>query len=75
MAPADPTPAALDLAERVLAQLPTRPLFARIDLVPSPEGKPLLIELELVEPVLFFEQGPAAATRLARAIRRDERLG
>lgn len=37
------------LAERVLAALPSRPVFARIDLLPSASG-PLVMEAELVEP-------------------------
>ena len=43
------------------------PLYARIDLLPSAEG-PLLLELELVEPSLFFHAGKDAADRLVLAL-------
>ena len=43
--------------------------YARVDVVRGPDG-PLLLELELTEPSLFFEHGPGAAQRFAAAIRR-----
>jgi len=42
-------------------------LYARVDLVPGPEG-PMLMELELVEPSLFLETDLAAPARAAEAI-------
>ena len=36
-------------------------LYARIDMAPGPDGRPMIMELELVEPSLFFPQNPAAA--------------
>jgi glutathione synthase/RimK-type ligase-like ATP-grasp enzyme len=62
-----PTPAELEVAERTLALLDDDPLFARIDLVKGPSS-PCLIELELIEPDLFFRDMPAAAKRLADAV-------
>ncbi len=41
-------------------------LYARIDLLPGPEG-PVLVELELAEPSLFLGYGPGAADLLAVA--------
>jgi len=66
----EPSPAELALAEKVLAAVPggTPLLYARIDLIPGPDGAPLLIELELTEPSLFLGYAPGAATRLAEAI-------
>lgn len=62
-----------EVARRVLAAIPFGlPLYARVDLLPSPEG-PQLLELELVEPSLFFTHAPKAAERLAAATLR--RLG
>jgi len=57
-----------EAAHRVLDALPfPTPLYARVDLLPSPDG-PLLLELEMVEPSLFFHAGKDAADRLALAL-------
>jgi hypothetical protein len=58
------------LAAQVLATAPAPLLYARIDLVRDPAGRPLLMELELIEPSLFFAQHPPAAARMAAAIAR-----
>jgi glutathione synthase/RimK-type ligase-like ATP-grasp enzyme len=55
------------VARQALAALPSLPLYARVDLLPGPEG-PLLLELELVEPSLFFEGCDDAADRLLAAL-------
>lgn len=58
-------------AGRILALVPGgAPLYARIDLVRDPAGVPRLMELELAEPSLFFEQGPGSAARLVEALER-----
>lgn len=44
------------------------PLYARIDLVRDAGGQPVVLELELVEPSLFFEHGPGAAERLVEGL-------
>jgi hypothetical protein len=44
-------------------------LYARIDLVPGDDGEPLLLELELAEPSLFFGSAPGSAQRWADAVR------
>ncbi len=55
-------------ARRILAHLPATPLYARIDLIRNPDGVPCLMELELVEPSLFFEAGPGSAPRFVDAL-------
>lgn len=61
-------------AERVLAACPFADLlYARVDLVRDASGRPLLLELELVEPTLFVADSPAGLERLVGALRR--RLG
>lgn len=45
-------------------------LYARIDMTPGPEGSPVLMELELIEPSLFFPQAPQALSRMAEALAR-----
>ena len=67
----DPSPAELTTAEQTLAAVPGDPsrlLYARVDLIPAPDGTPVLLELELTEPSLFFRTAPLAAARLADAI-------
>ena len=54
-------------AGRVLAALPERPLYARIDGVERPDGFTVM-EVEVNEPDLFFDLAPAAAERFADAI-------
>lgn len=58
----------LAVARRVLDAVPfDELLYARVDLVPGPDG-PLLMELELTEPCLFLQQAPGAVDRFAAAI-------
>ncbi|WP_327024990.1 ATP-grasp domain-containing protein [Micromonospora sp. NBC_01739] len=62
----------LAVAEQTLAALPggsDRLLYARVDLIPGPEGDPVLVELELTEPSLFLGYAEGAPDRLAEAIR------
>jgi hypothetical protein len=66
-----PDTSQLALAEQVLAAVPGGPerlLYARVDLLPGSDGEPVLIELELTEPVLFLSYAPGAADRFAAAI-------
>lgn len=48
-------------------------LYARVDVAPDASGRPVVMELELVEPSLFLLQSPVALQRLVAAICR--RLG
>lgn len=54
-------------AERAVAAAPVPPLYARVDLVDH-AGTLELMELELIEPELFFRFRPEAADELAAAI-------
>ena len=45
------------------------PLYARVDLIDDRDGAPILLELELVEPSLFFGFATASADAFAKAIR------
>ena len=42
-------------------------LYARVDLIPDPQGRPVLLEIELIEPQLFLREYPSGAEALARA--------
>jgi hypothetical protein len=39
-----------------------------VDLIPGPDGQPLLVEFELTEPSLFLGMAEGAADRFAAAI-------
>jgi glutathione synthase/RimK-type ligase-like ATP-grasp enzyme len=59
------------LADQVMAAVPggsAQLLFARVDMIPGEDGKPLLLELELTEPSLFLEFCDGSAERLADCI-------
>jgi hypothetical protein len=66
-----------ELGRRVVDDLTRRfgatPLIARVDLVPGPDGAPLLLELEAVEPNLYLRQAPQTAELLAEAVLEDLR--
>jgi len=57
----------LEGAARVLASLAERPLYARVDGVDS-GGELLLMELELIDPYLFFGLAPGSAALFADAL-------
>lgn len=58
------------LASATLAALPfsATPAYARIDLIRGDHGEPLLLELELAEPSLFFLHASGSAERFARCL-------
>ncbi|MDP3762394.1 MAG: hypothetical protein Q8R01_17965 [Ramlibacter sp.] len=46
------------------------PTYARVDLVDTPRG-PVLMEVELIEPVLFLRSCSSASHRIADAVARQ----
>jgi hypothetical protein len=69
--PRTPTDAELAVARLTLSAVPggaKRLLYARIDVIPGPDGSPLLVEFELTEPSLFLSEAPGAAGRMADAV-------
>lgn len=60
----EPRPDQLDVATRAIEQAPELPLYARVDLVDI-AGHPHVMELELIEPELFFLFVPEAALSFA----------
>jgi hypothetical protein len=66
-------PAEAALARRAIDAVGAPLLYARVDVAPGPEGEPVLMELELVEPSSFFPQCPPALERFVGGLRR--RLG
>jgi len=45
-----------------------RPLYTRVDLIRDAAGRPVVLELEMTEPSLFFPFAPGSAAVFARAI-------
>lgn len=71
VAPHTPSPDELDVAEAALDTIPfdrAELLYARVDLVPGDDGRPLLLELELIEPSLFLTQADGAVDRFVAAL-------
>jgi glutathione synthase/RimK-type ligase-like ATP-grasp enzyme len=61
----------LAIARQALTVLPfAAPLYARVDILRDGAGEPRLLELELIEPSLFFAHAPLAAGRFAACITR-----
>ncbi len=73
MSPREPSDAERELADAVLAAVPAGLgedlLYARVDLLPSPDG-PRLLELELAEPSLFLDHHLPSVDLFADAVRR-----
>ncbi|MEO5951496.1 MAG: hypothetical protein ABIQ44_03420, partial [Chloroflexia bacterium] len=67
---ADATEEEIAFARSVLATLPETPLYARVDIALDNSDRLCLMELELIEPSLFFELSPEAAGVMAGAIER-----
>ena len=53
-------------AEAILSALPYELLYARLDLV-RVDGRLAVMELELIEPILYFDHAPGQVDRLAAA--------
>jgi glutathione synthase/RimK-type ligase-like ATP-grasp enzyme len=70
--PMMPSPELRSFTDHVMSTVDGPTLYARVDVVET-GGGPLLMELELIEPELYFLYVPAAALTFARAIAR--RLG
>lgn len=70
--PVPVSPALRDFGAHVLDIIPVRWTYARVDVVDTQNG-PVLMELELIEPDLFFGTGDNGAARLGDALRRTAR--
>ncbi|MFC9929574.1 RimK family alpha-L-glutamate ligase [Streptomyces sp. NPDC127190] len=70
LTPWQPTDAELAVAEKALAAVPgtAELLYARVDLVDGEDGRPCLMELELVEPNLFLFLHPDSLPRVTEAV-------
>lgn len=77
LSPREPSPAARELADAVVATLPSlvpgydtdEPLlYTRVDLLPDEDGNPVVLEVEVTEPSLFLRLADGAVDRFADAI-------
>ncbi|MBL8047955.1 MAG: hypothetical protein JNJ45_04670 [Chthonomonas sp.] len=64
----EPSGEVLRVAEQVMAALDSPPLQARVDLVRLADGSLALMELELIEPSLYFRTSDVAAAHFADAV-------
>jgi hypothetical protein len=72
--PASAEPAQREFAAAVMAAVGDRfgtPLYARVDVAHDADGRPVLMELEAIEPCLYLDLVPGAAARFARAVLAD----
>jgi glutathione synthase/RimK-type ligase-like ATP-grasp enzyme len=67
--PVSPAQGLVDRASKALASLPSAPLYARVDGI-ARDTSFVVMEIELIEPNLFFELSPGSAERMALAIAR-----
>ncbi len=58
----------LAAADRILEHVEEPLLYARVDMVRGPDRKPLLMELELIEPDLYLDFDPLRGEGFARAV-------
>jgi len=66
----EPRPGELDAARRVLDAVDAPLLYARVDMMRLPDGRLAVMELELIEPYLYPEQGPEMGEAFAAALER-----
>ncbi|MCJ7436884.1 MAG: hypothetical protein MUP97_03880 [Acidimicrobiia bacterium] len=64
----DPSAAERAAADVAIAASPPDLLYARVDLVPSADGAPVVLELELAEPSYFVSVAPESAGRFAECV-------
>jgi hypothetical protein len=65
--PVEPPAPLVELGHRIVEALPIPPLYARVDLARLESGRHALMELELIEPSLYFRTDPESPRRFARA--------
>jgi glutathione synthase/RimK-type ligase-like ATP-grasp enzyme len=64
----EPTAEEIAFAEQAVATCPVEPVYARVDILRDNDGQLALMELEMIEPELWFRFHPPAADALADAV-------
>lgn len=67
LADSPPSPCEIQVGDAAIAPMRGRLSYGRVDLVRA-GGQPLVSEVELMEPSLFFAYGPGSAAKFARVI-------
>lgn len=68
--PYHPNAAEIAFAEKAVSLCQPQPLYARVDIICDNQGELAVIEMELIEPELWFRMAPDAAKVLAQGIDR-----
>ena len=55
---------------RAAAAVGDSPMYGRVDVAPGPDGEPVVMELELIEPSLYFVHSTRALECFVDAIRK-----
>lgn len=63
----EPPDGLLEIGQRVFGHIEPLPVYGRGDWVRGPDGRFLLMELELIEPSLYLRTNPGSAARFAQA--------
>jgi glutathione synthase/RimK-type ligase-like ATP-grasp enzyme len=64
-----PTSEEIAFAEKAVAACSEKPLYARVDIINDNNGQLAVMELEIIEPELWFRRNPLSANFLASAIK------
>lgn len=65
----NPSTEIIDLAEKTVKSLKTMPLYARVDIILDNGNSPVISELELIEPELWFRFKEESAYKLAEIVK------
>ena len=64
----DPTEEELELGKKAINSCEFLPIYGRVDLIKNSQGEPMVGELELIEPELWFRLFPESVNNFADAI-------
>lgn len=64
----EPTRVQSEIGTRILNCLPFKPDYLRVDLLKNPGKEDLVLEVEMIEPSLFFEKYPDSVEIFARSL-------
>ena len=73
IASVEPEAELVDVARELIALVDPQPVYVRADFVRGDDGQYLLMELELIEPALYFRTSAGAADRFAAAFDKSVR--